>query len=727
MRSFLADQEATYPQPLREIIDRNSNISQATELLGTGDSIENEWNDFLSNWDSMAGLPLSTLSQAINLAPSGSATAVLPHLSVGDAYNLSLDQLTAGFSDPDGDTLSVPWLSTDHGDWFSLAANGSWQLDPNAPGYDASYLGPLELSYSIDDGHGHSIAASQLLVVVDHVNNLPSGTVSVAVVGGGAPIQYATLQASNSLTDADLISTPITYSWYCGSTFFGQGNSIVLGQAQVGQAISVQASYTDGNGTIESVSSAATAVVANVDDAPTGSVTLSVANPPKLGDTVTTSNDVADLDGIPSSGPGALLVQWQSSADGLSWSDIAGATSASLVLGSAQVGKKLRAQLRYTDLWGAANTVSSSASATVVGVGINWTGTSGNDSKSGTSWDDTLNGAAGSDKLTGLAGHDWLDGGAGIDTLAGGLGNDTYVVDNSSDLVTELTAEGYDTVLASVSYSLLSKAANVEALMLTGSAAINGTGNTLDNSINGNNAANVLNGGAGNDSMTGGGGNDTYVVDSPGDVIVEASGGGIDLVQSSISCSLAGLLEVENLTLTGSAVINATGNGLANVLTGNSAANVLDGGAGNDSMTGGGGNDTLAGGKGSDQLTGGLNADVFRFDTAPEKLNGVAVVDIITDYSIAQGDRLELSSQAFTTLTGAAVSAGLLAANAFLASSNGTASTSTQRILYNTSTGSLSYDPDGSGSTAAQAFAKLSAGLALSADQVLVSNLPLGL
>jgi len=100
----------------------------------------------------------------------------------------------------------------------------------------------------------------------------------------------------------------------------------------------------------------------------------------------------------------------------------------------------------------------------------------------------------------------------------------------------------------------------------------------------------ILNGGAGADTMLGGAGNDTYLVDNVGDVVTEALNEGTDLVQSSVSFTLGA--NVDNLTLTGSANINGTGNGDANVITGNSGNNTLDGGAGADTLTGGDGNDT---------------------------------------------------------------------------------------------------------------------------------------
>jgi Ca2+-binding RTX toxin-like protein len=189
--------------------------------------------------------------------------------------------------------------------------------------------------------------------------------------------------------------------------------------------------------------------------------------------------------------------------------------------------------------------------------------------------------------LTGGAGNDTLDGAAGADTLVGGVGDDIYVVDNIGDITTEVVNEGVDIVNASVTYTV---AANIENLTLTGTTAINGTGNTLVNILRGNAAANTLNGGAGADNLIGGAGDDIYVIDDIGDVITEAANEGVDTVQSSITTTLAA--NVEKLTLTGTAAINATGNILANTLTGNSGDNVLDGGVGIDTMVGGAGNDT---------------------------------------------------------------------------------------------------------------------------------------
>ncbi len=232
----------------------------------------------------------------------------------------------------------------------------------------------------------------------------------------------------------------------------------------------------------------------------------------------------------------------------------------------------------------------------------NATGGGGNDTLIGNSVGNTLNGGAGNDQFYGGAGDDVFDwdtsSRGGADTMYGGPGNDTYVIDSLSDVVVELAGEGTDVIWAAITYSI-TNIANVENLYLFGTQSVNATGNALANVLWGNDAANMLDGGAGNDTLDGGAGadtliggvgNDTYVVDNAADTVTENANEGTDTVRASVGWTLGAYLE--NLTLTGAAAINGTGNALANVVTGNSAANTLDGGAGADTLIGGLGNDT---------------------------------------------------------------------------------------------------------------------------------------
>lgn len=241
------------------------------------------------------------------------------------------------------------------------------------------------------------------------------------------------------------------------------------------------------------------------------------------------------------------------------------------------------------------------------------TGTSSANTLNGTSGDDTINGMGGNDRLNGLDGNDTLDGGSGADTMAGGTGNDTYVVDNRSDKVSE------------------------------------------------------------------------------------ASNAGIDTVRSSIGFTLGS--NIENLVLTGSNAINGTGNALANALTGNSAAN---------SLSGSGGDDVLNGKLGADTLTGGSGRDTFVFDTAIGNTN----IDKILDFNVTD-DTIALSVSVFTALQ-----VGNLSADDFV--KGGAAGDASDRLIYNSSTGALYYDPDGVGGTAQQQIATLSKNLGLTAADFLL-------
>jgi Ca2+-binding RTX toxin-like protein len=194
----------------------------------------------------------------------------------------------------------------------------------------------------------------------------------------------------------------------------------------------------------------------------------------------------------------------------------------------------------------------------------------------------------GATTFTGTNGNDMLPGTIGADVMTGLGGNDTYTVNNSGDKVVELANQGTDVVVSTIHFSL---PANVETLVLQGSADLQGYGNAQANTLYGNTGNNLLNGGAGADTMLGGAGNDTYFVDNVGDIVFENPNEGNDAVFSTVNYTLTA--NVETLVLQGTGNLSGTGNALNNTIHGNDGNNTLNGGAGADVLVGHAGNDTF--------------------------------------------------------------------------------------------------------------------------------------
>jgi Ca2+-binding RTX toxin-like protein len=347
--------------------------------------------------------------------------------------------------------------------------------------------------------------------------------------------------------------------------------------------------------------------------------------------------------------------------------------------------------------------------------------------------------------IAGTSGNDVIDGKGGVDTLIGGAGNDLYIVDTAFDLILEDDGGGYDTVVARASYSL---ADHLEALKATpGSSSVGLTGNELPNGIFGNLGANKIQGLDGDDLLYGDGGNDNILGGEGLDVLYGGLGND-RLDGGSASDKLFG--DVGNDALKGADDNDSLYGGSGNDslyggdgddrLYGDVGADFIDGAAGNDRLYGGtesnkllgqighdtlyggvhtdtiyggdgndklygdAGNDQLDGGSGNDALSGGWGQDAFIFRSS---LNAKTDVDTITDFNV-QDDTIRLENKLFGKL----IKPGGLNPDFFTIGSK--AQDRNDYLVYNKNTGSLYYDPDGSGSRQAILFVKLKANLAIS-------------
>jgi uncharacterized delta-60 repeat protein len=295
-----------------------------------------------NNCDEKLGYDFTTAGYVNNL-PVGSVN-IIGISSQGQAWTA-----TNTLADLDGlGTISYQWSAA------GVVINGATS---NKFALTQAQVGKaITVAASYTDGHGTvETVSSNPSLSIANVNDLPTGAVTIT----GTPTQGQSLTVANTLVDLDGLGT-ISYQWNAGGTAINgaTASTFLLTEAQVGKIITVVASYTDVLNTAESKTSSPTTAVANVNDLPTGSVTI--IGTATQGQTLTASNTLADLDGI-----GTISYQW--SAAGVA---ISGATSNTFILTAAQVGKTVTGAVSYTDGHGTLETVSSTATTTVTAVNI---------------------------------------------------------------------------------------------------------------------------------------------------------------------------------------------------------------------------------------------------------------------------------------------------------------------------------------------------------------------
>ena len=373
------------------------------------------------------------------------------------------------------------------------------------------------------DGHGTvETVISAATAAVANVNDVPAGSVTIS----GTPTEDQTLTASNTLVDADGVGS-VTYYWLRGGVDTGvTGTTYVLGDADVGAQISVTASYTDGHGTAEGLISAATAAVANVNDVPTGSVTISGTPTEDL--TLSASNSLADADGL-----GPITYHWlRSGVD-------TGATGTTYVLGDADVGAQIRVEASYTDAHGTAQAMTSAATAAVTNVNDAPSVVGGSDEGAlavGQSLSLDVSGlfldSDPGDQLTysigalpGQALPSWVSYDPQTQSLVGTPGTQDVGLVRVEVTATDLAGASVSTVSSIVVFdgqqTMGTAGPDTLAGTLTGDAIFGLDG---DDTLSGLAGSDLLNGGAGNDTVTGGTGDDILIGGLGDDRLSDGSG-----------------------------------------------------------------------------------------------------------------------------------------------------------------------------------------------------------
>ncbi|MFJ4445545.1 peroxidase family protein [Pseudomonas sp. NPDC089422] len=522
----------------------------------------------------------------------------------------------------DADGLSNPqftfqWQSNRGLGWVNIAGaiSSTFVLTQAQVGQNMRVV----VSYVDDFGVTESVA-SDILDPVANVNDAPTG---LALISDNTPDLGQTLTALTAgIADLDGLGA-FSFQWQQGNggTFTDIAGATAAtftpAFAQGNQQLRVVVRYTDGFGTLESVTSAATAPVV----VPPGVVLVGTNGANTLTGTIgsdslsglggnDTLNGLGGMDQL-FGGAGNDTLNGGADNDILNGDDgndtLDGGTGVDVMNGGAGDDTfvvDVAGDSVIEALNGGTDTVRTSLASYTLGANVENLTYTGSSNFTGAG-----NGLA--NTITGGAGNDLLNGGAGADRLVGGVGNDTYVVDDASDVVVEASGSGTDTVQTSLANYTM--AANVEVLNYTGAGNFSGTGNGLDNTFNGGIGNDTFNGDGGNDILNGNAGNDTLNGDAGNDQLFGGlgndslnGGGGDDSLDAGA----------------GDDALNG-GNG-NDTLQGGAGNDSLDGDVGNDLLVGGDGNDTLFGGVGSDTLQGGAGNDFINGAEGNDTVNGGA-------------------------------------------------------------------------------------------------------
>ena len=678
-------------------------------------------------------LTIAAVNDAAMIGGIRTGTVVEAGSANGGGTPSATGTLTASDVDNPANTFTASSGSATYGS-FTMSAGGVWTYTLNNGNAAVNALnggGSLSDSFIVTSVDG---TQQTINVTINGANDAATiGGTSTGTVTEATTANSGIPSATGTLTDTDVDNPANTFTASSGSATYGSftmsaggvwtytlnNANPTVNALSTGQTLNDSFTVTTVDGTQQTVSVTINGVSDN-NPPIVANDTIWVSN----GTTVTLppaallANDV-DIDGISLSltnivvASGTLAGPVTINADG-SFTFTTGAVGGTVSAPSVVT-------LTYTTSDGAGGTSTGTVTVNIVNTTagadtINLTGVgayqasyisggAGADIITDGSAISVLNGGAGADTLTGNSGDDLLVGGDQNDTLSGGAGNDILRggIGNSDTMDGGAGSEDlldFSDGTLGVIFTLVQSAASTSIANGTGGLGNNDTyqniegviGSSLNDSITGSSGNDILRGGGGNDTLNGAGGTDLI------DFTDGTSGINFTLVQSA-GATVANLASAGLGTDTYSNFEGVIGTAFADTLTGSNSNDELRGGSGNDTISGLGGNDRIIGGDGADILTGGLGNDTFVFSSA---LNNV---DTITDFNANATDKIELDDATFTALI-----AGSLNSANFAANSGGNAVDANDFILFDTATGDLFYDADGSGAAAKILFAHIDLG-----------------
>ena len=625
-------------------VENIPNATQSTYTLGDDDvgrtvQVQVRYTDGNGTAETLTSDASAAVTN-VNDQPTGSVT-----LSGTATEGETLTARTDTLADDDGlADLSYQWQRSDDQGNFANIANATARTYTLGDA-DVGRTVQVEVSYTDDNGTDESLT-SAATTAVTNINDQPTGSVTLS----GTATEGETLTAeTDTLGDDDGLGD-LSYQWQRSDD---QGNfaniagasqsTYTLGDDDVGRTVQVQVRYTDGNGTAETLTSDASAAVTNVNDQPTGAVTLS--GTATEGETLSArTNTLGDDDGL-----GDLSYQWQRSDDQGNFANIAGASQSTYTLGDADVGRTVQVQVRYTDGNGTAETLTSDATGNV------------NDAPTGAVTISAVPvepGDAGTtDSIFGFTIDGQRGNGLGLtantDAIADedGLGNFRYQWQRSTDSgdfedIPNATDQNYTPADVDVGRNLRVQVSYIDGnnTFETLTSAVTEEIVTVGIQRTGGDGDDLLNGGVGADMLRGGDGDDTLSGSAGADVLDGAAGddwASYELATEGVTVNLATgtgtgaeaegdrLIDIENIS----------GSDHDDRLSGDAGANRFLGGGGNDRLAGGDGNDLLDGGAGADMLDGGAGVDWASYVLAAEGVT-VSLATGTGTGGQADGDRL---------------------------------------------------------------------------------------